>query len=306
LLFNKEGDLRNVSPLLALLAAVAVFPVAANADPTPASTTPEAYYLAALAQMRDISEPAYISYRTNVPPGKSTLAVKRGPDGRASLFIELTGNAPANSWEVAYRTSDRLASIPISDGTHVLSSLALFDPTWNGVDAWMHRGLSASATTPEPSTAPSASPAAAQSLPVIAVVNAMSPGSYTIEDAGAGDCDGRPGHMLRLKAKRNPQSHPLTGVTVDLATQRFCSMRFALHEGNLVSSVTGSIELRFGDVGNYYLVTGGDIDVNVRSIGISAARIDTSFAYADMAFPDHLPDSAFTFEPAPARSAAPR
>jgi hypothetical protein len=59
--------LRNVSPLFALLAAAALSPVVANADPTPPPTTPEAYYRAALAQMRDITEPSYISYRTNVP-----------------------------------------------------------------------------------------------------------------------------------------------------------------------------------------------------------------------------------------------
>ena len=46
-------------------------------------------------------------------------------------------------------------------------------------------------------------------------------------------------------------------------------MRFALHAGNLASSVTGTVDLRFGDVGGYYLVTGGNIDANVRSIGDS-------------------------------------
>jgi hypothetical protein len=81
-------------------------------------------------------------------------------------------------------------------------------------------------------------------------------------------------------------------------------MRFALHAGNLASSVTGTVDLRFGDVGGYYLVTGGNIDANVRSIGLSAGHVETTFAYTNMAFPAHLPDAAFTNEPAPAKSPA--
>jgi hypothetical protein len=257
-----------------------------------ASPSADEYYRAAFAQMRDVREPAFVTYRADIPAGNSTLVVRRGTDGRAALVLEAGGTAPANHWQVAYRASDRLASIPLADGTHVLSSLALFDPTWNGVYEWMRHGLTASAETVEPAVAASAAPQAS-ALPVIAVVSAMSPGNYTIEDAGPGDCDGHPGHALRLTAKHDASSHPLTGVTIDLATQRFCRLRFALRAGNVAGGVTGTVELHFGDVGGYYLVTGGTIEGAVRSIGIAVGHFATSFAYTAMAFPPALPGDAF-------------
>jgi hypothetical protein len=268
-----------------------------------AQTTPSAqeYYLAALAQMRAVpSPPPFITYRAEIPAGNGTLFVRRGAGGRADLMLAAGGPTHANRWLVSYRSSDRLASIPLADGTHVLSSLALFDPTWNGVDEWMRHGLTATDETREPSAAPA--PGTPALLPVIAVVSAMSPGNYDIEDAGAADCDGRAGHALRLTATRDPQSHPLSGVTVDLATQRFCSMRFNLRAGG-AGSVTGTVELRFGDVGGYDLVTGGRIEGNARSIGISVGSFTIPFAYAAMAFPATLPDATFAAQtPAPAPS----
>jgi hypothetical protein len=268
--------------------------LAASPDASPDPSSPQAAYRAALAQMHGVAEPAYIAYRTDIPAGKSTLVVRRGTNGRAELALETGGDAPANHWQVAYRTSDRLASIPLADRTHVLSSLALFDPTWNGVNVWMRRGLTATAQTPQATptagTEPSPSPPA---VPVIAVVSAMSASDYTIEDAGPGDCEGRPGRALRLIAKHDAQNHPLQGVTIDVATQRFCTMRFALRAGNLAGSITGTVELHFGDVAGYYLVTGGIIQANVRSIGISIGRVSTSFTYTDMTFPALLPESDF-------------
>jgi hypothetical protein len=251
----------------------------ALAAPAPSA---QDYYRAALAQMRDIREPALVTYRTEIPAGQSTLVVRLDGD-TVNVVLEMGGAAPSIHWDVAYRASDRLASVTLADGTQLRSSLSIFDPTWTGVYEWMRHGLSATAESPPPASAANASQGAP--LPIIAVVNAMNPGDYTIEDAGAGDCAGRPGHALHLKANHDPQDHPLTGVTVDLVTQRFCSLRFGLRSGSAATNINSTVELDFGDAGGYYLVTGGSIESTVRALGIVSGHYVTPFRYVQMTFP---------------------
>lgn len=265
-----------------MLAALALS-LATTAEPPSA----RAYYRAAVAQMRGVPAPPFVTYRTEIPAGQSTLVV-RVEGGSVVVVLEMGGAAPPIHWDVAYAAASGLAYVTLADGTRLQSTLATFDPTWTGVYRWMLRGFSAAPLPVAPSSPPS-SGSKASPLPVIAVVSAMSADDYTIEDAGSGDCDGHSGHALRLRATHDPQGHPLSGVTIDPATLRFCSLRFALRSGSVATNISSTVELHFGVVGGYYLVTGGRIESDVRTMGIATAHYVTPFHYTHMTFPAALP-----------------
>jgi hypothetical protein len=271
--------------------------VAPVASPS-AAVSPELLYHAALAKMRTLRQPDYLSYRVDVPAGKTTAQVTRESDGRALIGMGISTNTyPAQHWFISYRGSDGLLSIALDDGSHAISEQAFFDPSWRGVYRWMRDGFS-----PWPSPSPRASPSiapspAASALPLIAVVSAMSSAYYRIEDAGAQACsDGRPGRALRTIARTDPERHPLVGVVIDSNTMEFCSLRFDGHGGNPAFGYKFGIELHLSPVGPYYLVTDGILDGSVHAM-LVPLHSETRFAYSEFAFPTSLPDALFTPQP---------
>lgn len=246
--------------------------------------------------MRELKEPAFLTYRTVVPGGDGSLVLSHDENGNAELAV-LGGAASPQSWDVAYPTSDGSASIALANGTRVRSDLAIFDPTWRGAYVWLHRGLNASMNA-SPTETPEPEPAS-PTPPVLAVVTSINESVYDVTDGGAVTCpNGDAARRLWLRARTDPLHHPLTRADVDGASLLFCAMRFHQH---LVSpSVTFDldVELRFGKTGAYYVTQGGTMDGAVRPYRRPGwFRISTAFAYEAFAFPASLPDRTFTATP---------
>jgi len=253
-------------------------------------------YRTAIAHMREIVPPPYLTYRTQEPAGASSLGLVLLGDAGARAFIQIGDfRYPETSWAVAFRGSDSAVSIAIDPNTHVVSSLALFDPTWNGASLWMRHGLLATThrvavTTSNPGTTPQPS---GTDPPTIAVVHAFDASGYRIEDGGPARCESRRGRLLLLYPMSDPADHPLQRVVVDDATGRFCAMRFALAGEDQAATYHGYVELHFADEGAYYLIDNGFIDVHVFQNGASVGFARIPFRYTDMAFPKTLPDALF-------------
>jgi hypothetical protein len=257
------------------------------------------YYRAALASMQRTVMPAFVTYRTTVPAGRSTMEITRGDDGRAEMEI-VSGDSDAQAWDVFYRSSDGFASIRRTDGTHMMSRLALFDPTWRGAFTWLRHGIVSSETTPVTTSEPLPEPAApggviasASPPPIVAIVTAINENNYIVRDGGDDACsEGSPGHRLLLRAKSDPAAHPLTAVVVNDATQRFCSMRFHQRISGPITSIELDIDLHFAQAGAYYLIAGGTVEGTLYH-GLEHLPIDTSFVNDDFKFPAALPAGAF-------------
>jgi len=237
-----------------------------------------AFYRTVLARMRELEEPAFLTYRTVVSGGNGSLVLSADQNGNAELAL-LAGPAPPQSWKVRYRTSQGRASIALADGMRVSSSLAIFDPTWQGAYTWLHRGLDASIAAAAAQT-PAPEPSA-PALPVLAVVTAINETVYDVTDGGAATCpNGDAARRLFLRAKSDALSHPLTQALVDEGSLRFCAMHFHQHLVSPAVTFDLDVDLRFASVGAYYLAQGGTIDGAVRPYRRPGwFRISTAFAY---------------------------
>jgi hypothetical protein len=287
-------------------AALAFAPLLAHA----AAPSADDYYRDALAQMRSITEPAYLTYQTSIPSGHSSIVLGNSKDGRAQLGLLISNRTqPAQSWSVSYRSRDGEASIAVPGG-HEISQLAFFDPTWRGAYTWMRHGLEATLVDANASPGPAAaSPAPASSpspLPVIAMVTAIGPGYYRAEDGGAVNCaDGRPGHHLHMVARTDPKTHPLTDVVIDTQTMRFCSMRFHESLGNALLGMSFDVDLHFGTVDGYYVITNGAVVGVGKALLVPALHLATAFRYDGTQTPASLPDALFQVQPPAAPSTKP-
>lgn len=263
--------------------------------------SPEAFYRQALAQMQHVAEPPFVTYRTIVPSGHTSVIVRSDSNGYAKVSIRAsTLVEPERTWNVAYRGSDGAASIALPDGRRAITGLALFDPTWRGAFRWMRHGIVATdAGEPAPDLPPeTVQPGGGTPPPVIAVVEAFGMNSYSVEDGGAIPCaDGRDGRHLHLVARGDPVTHPLTDVVVDTQSMRFCTMRFHQAVKGGLNKGYFDIDLHFSDVGGYYLITDGKVTGGIRAYLFMAFNLNTPFTYDAVALPSSLP--AGLFEPRP-------
>jgi hypothetical protein len=253
-----------------------------------------AFYRAVLARMHELKEPEFLTYRTSVSGGDGALVLSRGDDGYAQIAL-VAGAAQPQSWDVAYRTQDGIASIASANGPRMLSSLAIFDPTWHGAYLWLRRGLNASVVAPTQEPVPSPEPSGS-APPVLAIVTAINETSYTAADGGEATCPGgSSARRLWLHARSDPLAHPLTEAVVDKASLRFCTMRFHEHLASPSVTFDLDVELHFADAGVYYLMQGGTIDGAVRPYRRPGwFRFSTAFTYDQFAFPKSLPERTFT------------
>jgi len=277
------------APAASVQAQPMTLPQAESAEPIGA----EQQYVKSVAAMRALEIPPFVSYQS---AWKSTgLPFRIIPDG-GYVAIELsTGGAgvkKAHDYDVAFREPDRrLGFRELPAGDQFSGVGRILNPTWEGAYDILRYGLGGKPPNAGPSPTPE--PAAGTEPRTIASVTAIAPSFYRVEDRGAGTCPaGTRGRILKLTAYRDPQAHPLTEVTIDPATDRFCNMRFNLKESGLIGA-TGNYELHFAPVGIYWLISGGLIDVSVRFFGIAASHTVLTWNNSGVATPADIPASAF-------------
>jgi len=256
--------------------------------------SPNDAYRAALQTMRSLPVPSYVTYHADLDPGDATISLTNLLDGRIKPRVVLGAEYyPASSFEVAYRASDGLAAIAVDSDHRAYSSLALFDPTWNGVSLWLRRGLLATIDRVGATPGPNATPTPAKTPATILTVYAFDPNAYRVEDAGVGWCGSDPGRMLRLTATRDVGRHPLQRIVIDAIDGRICLARFAVSGTEGSAQFDGYVELQLGFASGYPLVTDGYLDVGVKQAGERIGFAHVRFHYRDVHTPVALPDATF-------------
>jgi hypothetical protein len=271
------------------------------AEASPAAPTPAALYARSVAAMRALRNPPFVTFASAWQSTGLRFDIYQD-DNRIVLALGSGRNfAEHHAYSAGYRYADRtLALTEVGSADRDIGQNSHFlDPTWSGaydlLRYGMHGGPPPSAASPTP--APVATNQNA--LPTIGTVSAISAAFYRVEDAGAGSCpSGDAGHVLKLTALTDPRAHPLTAVTIDVANDRFCSMRFNLNDSGIVG-VTGNYEIHFIANGEYWLVSGGAFDVAVRFLGISAHHVTVEWQNSDFATPPEIAATEFV-KPEPA------
>jgi hypothetical protein len=283
---------------LALLAVgvVLAFPALVCADaPTEADRQ---LYSESVGTMRALPEPTYAAFIARATwRGLSDITVI-DDHGRAKLLISWGGRSePSSSWNTSYRTSDNTSSIASGPQNHLLSHSPLFSPTWTSVYDLIRFGFNGRPKPADPG--PQATASSNPSLKVIGVSSAIGSSFYTITSANAAKCTGgTDGRHLRLQPRGDPSIYPLTDITIDLASMRFCSVRFRLKfsDADDVESTTGFAELHFGPIGEYWMATSDDADIVITSVRSEVQRATWHFTYDHVQFPDTLDDALFTLQ----------
>jgi hypothetical protein len=96
-----------------------------------------------------------------------------------------------------------------------------------------------------------------------------------------------------LTPLRQPDTHPLRRVVIDDTDRRFCMMRFALSGVDGPADYRGYVDLHFAQVGAYYLITDGFVDLRIDQDGSALDWARFPFVYNDITFPNNLPDALF-------------
>ena len=288
-----------VATLIWFAAAPAAQPVSAAASqqaPPPSATVQsddERLYATTITTMRDLPEPPYLTFVANVTSRNVRKLALLNNHGFAVFRVCVNGNEqPSASWQASFRASDDLASVANTPQSHLLSHMALFSPTWIGAYDWLRFGFSGRPSVP--TSTPQPSPAPSEQLKVIGMVRALGPSSYRISAANPALCPGgRPGRHLQLTPRNGDiWMHPLTDVTIDLASTQFCSMRFHSPENGMGVSFA---ELQFRTAGGYLVTTGVDFDLRGHGqLGIGGHRSEWHVAYDEMRFPEKLDDAIFS------------
>jgi hypothetical protein len=255
----------------------------------------------ALDAMGNVNEPPYVSFQL--------VSKSEGLAGDLSsrCLVCLHPGNNVDRWNEIHRTSDyETEIIDSADGSRYVTSGPGFDPTWFGAYRALRIGMMdfigtyrvpPLATAPAPGSVPS--PAPDTTLKTIAIVATMGPGIYDIEDRGSMLCpNGDPGHALHLWSRSANPRHQLSDVIIDLASMRFCMVRFSLKgPGVLGGDVTW--EEHFSNVGGYWVETDGVVQATSRIFGISSSHGAWYFRLTNMQFPETVP--ADTFNPAPTK-----
>lgn len=273
-----------------------LFPaIAAAAHGPPNGSEPtssvEAFYAAALQKMVKLPQPAYASYDISVDAPGQHLSLIRSDGGP---FLKLGGKGTSHlSSDAIFRNQDGRTTVKLDDGTYAATYYSGFlGATWSALHDWMRYGGDHPAD--DESTAQPHSEAT--SLRVIAAVTSLGPGNYRVIDAGAARCSsGSSGHMVHLIARADPERHPLTDATIDLQTGRFCMMRFTITHTHLrcLNLCTGTVELDFGDAGQYSIIRDAHIVVTWRVAGIKTGAVAETVQYSNFTFPSSVDPQLF-------------
>ncbi len=256
-------------------------------------TLDEQLYAKTITTMSDLPEPPYLTFVVNVTSRGLRDMLLLDWHGYAVFRVHISGNEqPSASWPTSHRASDGLASVANTPQSHLLARATIFNPTWTGAYDWLRFGLEG--RRPIPKSSPQPSTESDKQLKVIGYVKALGPSAYRISAANPARCPGgQEGRHLQLVARRGDVwVHPLTEVTIDLASTRFCSMRF--HSPVNGAGGVSFAELHFGIVNGYWVTT--NVDTDWRGFGPFGigGRAEWHITYDDMRLPDKLDDALFS------------
>jgi len=247
-------------------------------------------YVQAVNAMNDLPQPEYVTYDWE-SDGDGLQVDLTESHGNVYLHIH-TGSSSA-TWPIQHRTFDYRSEIATPPDAHeYVTERSFFDPTWYGAYRALREGMLAAQDPAPPrenlAGMPSAPPAI---LRTIAVTSVMGPTIYNVDDRGSAACPGgSPGRALHLTSRDHDPGHQLSDVTIDLKTSRFCMLRF--HYSDHVF-FNGIVESYYGNVGGYWMQTGGLLDGTQRILGFSNHHGVWRYRFTDMQFPRSLTSDAF-------------
>jgi hypothetical protein len=264
---------------LALMAALD-----AGASQAQSTESAAAFYSRALGTMKQLAQPKSMRFNVDVRATGVGVQLQEDPKSYASLVVgfgsAFTGQG---DWTASYRGESNRSIIERPHNTSLFAVSPIFNPTWLGAYDYLRYGLHGQPLPKLASPVPSATPL--DGIKEIAVVSVVNPGAYDVSYAGNATCpSGAPGLHLRLVARTDPRAHPLTDVTVDPNTMRFCSMRFNIGNASGIS-LTGSFELHFGDRQGYWLVTDASSNLLFRLFGFGTKHAHLDLTYSDVEIP---------------------
>lgn len=241
-----------------------------------APPSPQEYYGRALAVMRALPEPSKIT--ESVTAVGNGIGVYAGPSNENAHDATFQGgtnlHTSTTSWYEIFDTASGEASVDTQSASGLIGKGPMFNPTWSAAYDWLRYGLA----EPPPKSASSA-PVSDSSMKTIATLTVLAPEAYVVTDAGPQPCpDGTPGHHLQFAARTDIVRHPLTDVTVDQRTMRFCSIGFRF-DSQHVHGGTATAELHFANVDGYWLQTDSHIDIVARAVGVALARAHITVSY---------------------------
>jgi hypothetical protein len=230
-----------------------------------AATLASQLYRQAIAAMSDLPQPASVTFRMQGQGDglRVDLVTQNG-----NVWLNVRGGSAASDWTIAHRTHDYQSAILNDDGVRYTSARSFFDPTWYGASRALREGMfnSQDPAPPNPQATPAPAPSAAN-LKTISLISVIGPSLYDVDDRGPATCtNGDSGRALHLTSRTRDPRHQFSDVVVDTANMRFCSIRFSLGSG---LGFHGYLEQHYGNVGGYWMQTGGLMDGTLRAFGIA-------------------------------------
>jgi hypothetical protein len=255
---------------------------------SPASPSAEEFYAHAVEQMRRHAEPAFATYDASITGLNCSF---EGVELACTL-----GRSTAKSqapFLVDVRESDGRLALHREGESKVIADSTFLNATWPAIDTILRHGFIGTESAPSPTPLPVQPPS---TLPVIAVVSALSVTGYNVYDAGPASCsNGNAADAVRLVARHDPLRYPLTGATVDLTTGDLCALRFDAKVSAAAGLIgaTGGVQLDLENLAGYEVVTNERFDIDLRAIGVAVKHLRIAIAYSDFAFPKTIDPERF-------------
>lgn len=286
--------MRRIYVLAFVLSSLAV---AASADVQPpeqdASTlTPEKMYLRAVRAMKDAPVPPFVTFHETVVGRNFTLTCS-GDQLTASVHH---GDITA-SYDVWFRTSDGSGvSQPVGVASAKPCRTALLVPAGRGVSS-----LGLPQASPSPDATPSAATDSTLGPPIIGAVRVDGARYYHIDLVGRERLGANDVYHLKLRAYRDPDTHPLTDLYIDPETFLVREARGEASGHYVIASARLAGVVDFDRAGEYWLVEHEHFDIAANALLVHA-RLTATIDGSNFTTPAELPGIDF---PTPGASMKP-
>ncbi len=260
----------------------------------PPPLTPESIYLRAIRAMKDAPEPPFVTFRENVVGRNFTLQCTS--DG---ISVNLHHGDVAAAYDVWFRTSDGSAlSQPVGAASDKPCPDTLLAPAGGAISS-----LGVPQASPSPGAAPTTAPADSHiGPPIIDAVHVDGARYYHIDLAGIERLGANDVYHLKLRAYRDPETHPLTDLYVDPETFLVREARGEVSGHYVVASGRLAGIVDFDRVGAYWLVEHEHFDVTANALFVHAHMTGTIDG-SHFETPNELPGIVF---PTPRPTASPK